>query len=190
MIGYHLHKRSGSSTCFDNWWTKFASDKLAWESPFAQLSLIYQKQASKALGWIKEGLKKRSPNIRLEHSYQELSAASVTVQSNTGVAVSSAKWEDVDGVVSLDLSLFSALSHLMFLHKQISFSSWFTACLQCVWSEALVCNVWMFVLGIWGLTCRHACSEAVFCLLGKFPDTAPHEDGSFGIHHLPFEQHD
>jgi len=146
--------------------------------------------ASKALRWIKEGVKKRSPNIHLEHSHQESSAASVTAQSNTGVAISSVKWEDVVSVVSLDFSLFSALSHLIFLHNQISFRSWFTACLQCVWLDALVCNVWMFVLGIWGLTCRHACSEAVFCLLGKFPDTARHKWGSFGIDHRPFEQHD
>ena len=94
-------------------------------------------------------------------------------------------WEDVVGVVSLEFSFFSALSHLICLHSQRHVRFPLALSLQPA-SDVYGQKLWFVMSGcfsveLWGLTCRHSCSEAVFCLLGEFPETARHKEGSFGI---------
>ena len=106
-----------------------------------------------------------------------------TVQYGSGSL--SAMWEDVDAVVSLDFSLFSASSHLICLHSQRHIRFPLALSSQPA-SEVYGQKLWFvmsgcFSAGLWGLTCRHSCSEAVFCLLGEFPKTTRHNEGSFGI---------
>ena len=113
--GFHLHWRRGRSTFLYQVVNKaFRAEPInsLGNHHLHKLVSFCQKTASK------EGLKKRNPYVRLEHSYQESSASSATAQFKTGVAVSSAMWEDVVGLVALEFSFFSALSHLICLQSQ------------------------------------------------------------------------
>ena len=170
---------------FCNWQTKFGTYKLARKSPFAQICLIYQKNGLKSLKMNQRRFEETEP----EYPFGTFPLGIIrvlcdcTVQYGSGSL--SAMWEDVDVVVSLDFSLFSALSHLICLHSQrhirfpLALSSQPASDVygQKLWFVMSGC----FSAGLWGLTCRHSCGEAVFCLLGEFPETVRHKEGSFGI---------